>query len=112
MRSFADLPLDVTGEHGKKNFATTLTSEQLAYEKRASALVPMLSEDEAKVLSRVTLHHYVVTRMRTSTVPAEMRVSVADGGFDANEELKGIRDGGAALAATYRRQCTEPLSRN
>lgn len=71
-----------------------------------------VSEDEAKVLSRVTLHHYAVTRMHTSTVPAEMRVSVAEGGGDANEELKAIRDGGSALAATYRRQCTEPFSRN
>lgn len=106
----ADLLSDAVGAQGKQNL--TLASEQLAYEKRASALVPMLSEDEAKILSRVTLHHYVVTRMRTSTVPAEMRVPIAEGGFNANEELNGIREGGAELAASYRRQCTESPSRN
>jgi hypothetical protein len=104
-RRLIDLFSDEAGTHRKQNL--TLASEQLAFEKRASALIPMLSEDEAKTLSQVTLHHYVVTRMRTSTVPPEMRVAVTEGGFDANEELNGIREGGAAIAASYRHQCTE-----
>ena len=84
-----------------------IIDEQLAYEKRASALVPLLTEEEAEILNRVTLHHYVVTRLRTNKVPAELRASPRDGGFDANQELQGIRDGGTSLAATYRQRCTE-----
>jgi hypothetical protein len=104
-RRHIDLFSDEAGTQRQQNM--TLASEQLAFEKRASALIPMLSEDEAKTLSQVTLHNYVVTRMRTSTVPPEMRVAVTEGGFDANEELNGIREGGAALAVSYRRKCTE-----
>ena len=66
----------------------------------------MLTEEEAKILNSVTLHHYVVTSLRTSKVPPELRASPREGGFNANEELQGIRDGGALLAATYRQSCT------
>lgn len=101
----ADLFSDEAGTQRKKNLA--FASEQLALEKRASALIPILSEGEAEILGRITLHHYVVTRMRTSAVPLKLRVAETEGGFNANDELNGIREGGKALAALYRRQCAE-----
>lgn len=102
-----DLLAGETFEQHQKAPREVIIDEQLAYEKRASALIPMLTEEEAKILNRVTLHHYVVTRLRTSKVPAELRAPSREGGFDANQELRGIRDGGASLAATYRQRCTE-----
>lgn len=102
-----DLLAGETFEQHQKVPREVIIDEQLAYEKRASALVPMLTEEEANILNMVTLHHYVVTRLRTSKVPAKLRASPREGGFDANQELRGIRDGGASLAATYRQRCTE-----
>jgi len=102
-----DLLAGETFEQHQKVPREVIIDEQLAYEKRASALVPLLTEEEAEILNRVTLHHYVVTRLRTNKVPAELRASPRDGGFDANQELQGIRDGGTSLAATYRQRCTE-----
>lgn len=105
--SISDLLAGETFEQHQKVPREVIIDEQLAYEKRASALVPMLTENEARILNRVTLHHYVVTSLRTSKVPPELRASPREGGFNANEELQGIRDGGALLAATYRQICTE-----
>ncbi|PYB70538.1 hypothetical protein DMX11_21950 [Pseudomonas sp. LB-090624] len=105
--SISDLLAGETFEQHQKVPREVIIDEQLAYEKRASALVPMLTEEEARILNRVTLHHYVVTGLRTSKVPPELRASPREGGFNANEELQGIRDGGALLAATYRQICTE-----
>jgi len=86
-----------------------IVAEQLAFERRASELIPFLSEPEAEVLNRTTLHHYVVTRMRTSPAPATQRPPPSQGGLDANAELAGIRAGAARLAAAYRTACTERL---
>ncbi|PVZ15367.1 hypothetical protein SAMN05660463_01130 [Pseudomonas sp. URIL14HWK12:I9] len=105
--SISDLLAGETFEQHQKVPREVILDEQLAYEKRASALVPMLTEEEAKVLNRVTLHHYVVTSLRTSKVPPELRASPREGGFNANDELQAIRDGGALLAAIYRQSCTE-----
>lgn len=93
-----DLLAGETFEQHQKVPREVIIAEQLGYEKRASALVPMLTEDEAKILNRMTLHHYVVTRLRTSKVPAGLRASPREGGFDANQELQGIRNGGASHA--------------
>lgn len=84
-----------------------IISEQLAFEKRASELIPFLDESEAEFLNRMTLHHYVVTRLRTSDVPPEQRLPPGESSFDANTELAGIRAGAAELAAAYRAKCTE-----
>ncbi len=86
-----------------------INAEQLGFEKRASELIPFLAESEAETLSRTTLHHYVVTSLRTSEVPLEQRAPPREGEFDANTELAGIRDGAARLAAAYRIACTEQL---
>lgn len=88
---------------------TQIIAEQIAFEKRASELIPFLAESEAEILNRTTLHHFVVTSLRTSEVPPEKRVPAREGGFDANTELAGIRDGAAKLAAAYRTACTEHL---
>ena len=85
----------------------SIVAEQLAFEKRASELIPFLAEPDAEVLNRTTLHHYVVTSLRTSDIPPEKRVPPSEGGFDANAELTGIRTGAAKLAAAYRTTCTE-----
>lgn len=84
-----------------------IVAEQLALEKRASELIPFLSEPEASILSTVTLHHNVVTAMRTSNVPHYQRTPPSQGGHNANDELQGIRDGAAKLASMYRTRCTE-----
>lgn len=105
--SLSDLLAGDTFEEHQKVPREVIIDEQLAYEKRASAIVPMLTEEEAEILNRVTLHHYVVTSLRTSRAPPELRTSPREGGFNANEELQSIRDGGALLAATYRQSCTE-----
>lgn len=81
--------------------------DQLSKEKRASELIPFLSESEANVLNRITLHHYVVTQLRTSRVPVSYRIPPAQGGFNANDEINGIREGAAKLASIYRTKCTE-----
>lgn len=86
-----------------------IREEQLAFEKRASELIPFLSEEEAKMLGNITLHHYVITQMRTSKVPVEQRYSTGKGGFNANEELNDIRGGMRALASSYRRKCVENI---
>nr|WP_152665027.1 hypothetical protein [Pseudomonas toyotomiensis] len=86
-----------------------IIAEQLVFEKRASELIPFLAESDAEILNRTTLHHFVVTSLRTSEVPTEQRASPQEGGFDANAELAGIRDGAAKLAAAYRTACTEHL---
>ncbi|MFS8174150.1 hypothetical protein [Vreelandella titanicae] len=86
-----------------------IMAEQLEFEKRASELILFLTESEAEILNRTTLHHYVVTSLRTSKVPPEQRVPPREGGFDANTELAGIRDGATRLAAAYRIACTEQL---
>jgi hypothetical protein len=86
-----------------------IIEEQRAFEKRASELIPFLAESDAEVLNRTTLHHFLVTSLRTSEVPSEQRVSPQKGGFDANTELAGIRDGAAKLATAYRAACTEHL---
>lgn len=88
---------------------TQIITEQLAFEKRASELIPFLAESQAEILNRTTLHHYVVTSLRASEVPPEQRVPPREGGFDANTELAGIRSGAARLAAAYRIACTEQL---
>jgi hypothetical protein len=84
-----------------------IVAEQLAFEKRASELIPFLEEPETELLNRTTLHHYVVTRLRTSDVPLEQRARPSEGGFDANAEIAGIRAGAQKLAAVYRATCTE-----
>jgi len=84
-----------------------LLAEQLLLEKRAAELVPFLVEGESEVLRKVTLHHYVVTQLRTSKVPVSQRVPPGQGGFDANNELDEVRRGAAALASSYRASCTE-----
>jgi len=84
-----------------------IVAEQLAFEKRASGLVPFLDESEAEVLNRTTLHHYVVTRLRTSDAVPVQRLPSGGNSFDANSELNSIRVGAAELAAAYREKCTE-----
>ncbi|WP_317737497.1 hypothetical protein [Burkholderia pseudomallei] len=84
-----------------------LKNEQLAFEKRASGLIPFLSQYEANILSNITLHHSVITAMRTSATPASLRIQPSQGGFDANEELDKIRNGASDLALSYRKTCTE-----
>lgn len=84
-----------------------LVEDQLALEKRAAELIPFLSESEAKILQTITLHHNVVTQMRTSKVPLNERVPPSQGGFDANDELNGIRSGAVEMAKVYRATCTE-----
>lgn len=83
-----------------------IEAEQLALEKRAAEIIPFLAETEADILSRITLHHHVVTRMRSSKVPLNQRALPSDGGFDSNKELAGIREGAAKLASLYRAGCT------
>lgn len=41
-----------------------IMAEELAFEKSASELLPFLLEPEAQILNRITLHHYVLTRLR------------------------------------------------
>lgn len=84
-----------------------ILDEQFALEKRAAELMPFLSEQEGEILNDVTLHHDVITKMRTSKVPANKRVPPARGGFDANAELNDIRGGADKLASAYRSRCTE-----
>lgn len=84
-----------------------LLDDQLALEKRATELIPFLSESEAKTLQSITLHHYVITQMRTSKVPLNERVPPREGGFDGNEELNHIRTGAVEMAKSYRNRCTE-----
>lgn len=84
-----------------------LLGEQLALEKRAIDLIPFLSEQEGDILKMVSLHHFTITQMRTSKVPVAQRVPSSRGGFDANSELAGIRNGAANLSFVYRSQCTE-----
>lgn len=86
-----------------------LLDEQLALERRAAELTPFLSEQESEILENVTLHHYVITQMRTSKVPVSERVPPSQGGFDANRELDEVRGGADKLAAAYRSRCTESL---
>lgn len=95
-----------------KGFARTipdaqLSSDQLALEKRAAVLLPFISESDAATLNKITLHHHVVTELRTSKVPVEMRIPPAQGGFDANDELNQIRENTGKLAVAYRAGCTE-----
>ncbi|MGF6153832.1 hypothetical protein [Pseudomonas fluorescens] len=103
----SDLTAGATVEQLKKVPDQQIVDEQLAYEKRASALSPLMTTEEAIILNHITLHHFVVTQMRTSKVPVEQRVSPNEGGFNANNELDGIRSGAATLAAAYRLRCTE-----
>jgi hypothetical protein len=84
-----------------------LLDVQLVLEKRSTELIPFLSESEAKILQSITLHHYVVTQMRTSKVPLNKRVPPSEGGFDGNDELNRIRAGAFELAKAYRSRCTE-----
>lgn len=84
-----------------------IRDEQLAFEKRASELIPFLDEHEAGFLNLVTLHHYVLTQMRTSKVPVAQRVAPKDGGFDANHELDTMRKATSQLASIYRSTCSE-----
>lgn len=84
-----------------------LLDDQLALEKRATELIPFLSESEAETLRSVVLHHSVLTQMRTSKVPDNERVPPSAGGFDANDELNRIRSGAAAMSRAYRARCTE-----
>lgn len=84
-----------------------IVAEQLAFEKRAAGLAPFLDESEAEVLNRTTLHHYVLTRLRTSDVVPVQRLPSGGNSFDANSELNSIRTGAAELAAAYREKCTE-----
>ena len=84
-----------------------LLDDQLTLEKRATELIPFLSESEAKTLQSVTLHHYVVTQMRTCKVPLNERVSPSEGRFDANDELNRIRSGAFEMAKAYRSRCAE-----
>lgn len=86
-----------------------LLDEQLSLEKRAAELIPFLSEQEGEILKWVTLHHDVITQMRTSKIPANKRVPPSEGGFDANSELDEIRKGSSNLSSTYRTRCTENL---
>ncbi|MBP5958150.1 hypothetical protein ICA16_20950 [Pseudomonas anatoliensis] len=81
-------------------------AEQLQYEKRASAIFPLLAEDEEKILEQVTLNHYVVTQLRTSRVPLYQRTLPSEGGFNANTNLREIRENARTLANTYRTKCT------
>jgi hypothetical protein len=83
-----------------------IKAEQLALEKSASELIPFLSEAEAAILNRVTLHHYVVTSLRTSKAAPRQRAVPSEGGFDANQELAGIRESATKLAAVYRAACS------
>lgn len=81
-------------------------AEQLAFEKRASTIIPLLSEYEEQILGEVTLNHYVVTQLRTSRIPPSERASPSDGGFNANNNLRGIRENARMLANIYRQKCT------
>lgn len=102
----SDLMTGATAEQLRKVPDQQVIDELLAYEKRASALIPLLTEEEAALLNRITLHHDVVTQLRTSKVPVEQRVSPRDGGFNANSELNDIRLSSSELAAAYRLRCT------
>lgn len=97
----ANKPLPLQISHKK------LLDDQLALERRATELIPFLSEGEAKIIQSVTLHHYVVTQLRTSKVPPNERVPPNEGGFDANDELNLIRSGAVEMAKAYRSRCTE-----
>lgn len=81
-------------------------AEQLAFEKRASTIIPLLSEYEEQILGEVTLNHYVVTQLRTSRIPPSERALPSDGGFNANNNLRGIRENARMLANIYRQKCT------
>ncbi|MBB4057333.1 MULTISPECIES: hypothetical protein [Pseudomonas] len=83
-----------------------IRAEQLQFEKRASTIVPLLAENESKILEQVTLNHYVVTQLRTSTVPLSGRLSPSEGGFNANTNIREIRESARALANLYRTKCT------
>ncbi|WP_146172011.1 hypothetical protein [Pseudoduganella armeniaca] len=84
-----------------------LLDDQLALEKRATELIPFLSESEAETLQSVVLHHFVLTQMRTSKAPENERVPPSAGGFDGNDELNRIRSGASEIARAYRARCTE-----
>ncbi|WP_141243417.1 hypothetical protein [Vreelandella boliviensis] len=105
----SDIPVGNTSLGGLAVPTAQINAEQLEFERRASELIPFLAESEAEILNRTTLHHYVVTSLRTSEVPLDQRVPPREGGFDANTELIGIRDGAARLADAYRIACTEQL---
>ncbi|CAM4051527.1 hypothetical protein BOTU111921_08930 [Bordetella tumbae] len=84
-----------------------LLTDKVAFEKRAAQLTPLLTVNEAEWLDTVLLHHHVLVAMRTSEVPGHMRATPAEGGFDANAEIRQIREGTNRLAAHYRQSCTE-----
>lgn len=81
-------------------------AEQLAFEKRASAIIPLLAEREVDILEKVTLNHYVVTQLRTSKIPPKQRASPREGGFNANDNIREIRDNARLMANIYRQKCT------
>lgn len=91
----------------KKISDKKLLDDQLALERRATELIPFLSESESKILQSVVLHHYVVTQMRTSNIQSNKRVLSSEGGFNASDELNQIRSGASEMAKAYRAKCTE-----
>lgn len=103
----AEIVFSADRGYSNKTLDKELREEQLGLEKRSAELVPFLSEKEGDILNNITLHHYVITQMRTSKVPLNERAPPSQGGFDANEELKEVRDGSAKIAAAYRSDCTE-----
>lgn len=84
-----------------------LLADKIAFEKRAAQLTPLLTATEADWLDTVLLHHHVLVSMRTSAVPTNMRATAAEGGFEANAEIRQIRESTNRLAAHYRQNCTE-----
>ncbi len=101
----ADLLTGATIESLRKVPDEKIKEEQLMLEKKAAELVPFLTENQADILHRVTLHHSVLTAIRTSKFePA--RNSDGSLSFDANDQMKKIRDGARQIAAIYRTECS------
>lgn len=82
-----------------------IKEEQRDLEHRVFGLLPYLLPDEAQIMEKITLHHIVVTEMRTSRVPAERRALPSEGGFNFNNEMNELRSAGSLMGQMFREKC-------
>jgi len=89
----------------KKVSDDKIKKEQRDMEHKVFRLLPYLRPDEAQIMEKVTLRHFIVTEMRTSKVPVEHRASPSEGGFNFNNEMNELRSAGGLIGQMFRDKC-------